>query len=458
MTKFSANGDYISGSVSINDPTTNVLIVREELENTRTRANEVLTKLVGEEGDGGLLGDMINALAAAPLISITPKSVDTTVTLESSGQLVPTFDESTLREFPNRSYDVPTMATLPSIDTDFSDVTEPTDLSLTMAWAEAVLPTELFTALKAKLLDNLVDGATGIDPSAEEAIYNRARTRQAADRLAEYNRINDAAADLQFAFPSGVLLAGLAGFSTGANRMDADIENQIIVNQSDLAQKNTQHITVQAVALEQLLRQTRNEESQRAYESVMKIAELHVQDFAERVKKFIGVWEGRKVKVQAQVESLRGVLESNKGLIDIFSKQYDALATEVQAVSSFNKGLTDVFTGRAQGFSAAEQAVSSRNDSKVRLLAEQIKNADREDRAKIAEAEEIIKAYGVEQSVREQITAAVANISSQVAAALLSAVHTSMGASYNASETADKSYRVSVGVSESHEVPHNPAS
>ena len=220
MTTFSANGDYISGSVAINDPITNVLIVREELENTRTRANEVLTKLVGEEGDGGLLGDMINALAAAPLISITPQSVDTTVTLESSGQVVPTFDESTLREFPNRSYDVPTMATLPSIDTDFSDVDEPSDLSLTMTWAEAVLPTELFTALKAKLLDNLVDGATGIDPAAEEAIYNRARTRQAADRLAEYNRINDAAADLQFAFPSGVLLAGLAGFSTGANRID----------------------------------------------------------------------------------------------------------------------------------------------------------------------------------------------------------------------------------------------
>ena len=189
----------------------------------------------------------------------------------------------------------------------------------------------------------------------------------------------------------------------------------------------------------------------------MKVAELHIQDFAERVKKFIGVWEGRKVKVQAQVESLRGVLESNKGLIDIFSKQYDALATEVQAVTSFNKGLTDVFTGRAQGFSAAEQAVSSRNDSKVKLLAEQIKNADLDLRGQIAEAETLVQAYASEQSVRERITTAVANISSQVAASLLSAVHTSIGASYNASESADKSYRVSVGVAENHDVSHNPA-
>ena len=457
MTTFSANGDYISGSVVINDPTTNVLIVREELENTRTIAEEVLTKLVGEEGDGGLLGDMISGLAAAPLISINPQSVDTSVTLETSGQVVPTFDEGTLKEFPDRSYDVPTMGALPSIDTSFDDISEPTDISFTLTWAEATLPTELFSALKTKLLDIMVSGSVGIDATVEAAIYTRARTRQAADRLNEYNRINETASDLQFAYPSGVLLSALTGFSTGANRMDADIENQIIVNQSDLAQKNTQFSISQAVALEQLLRQTRNEESQRAYDSVMKVAELHIQDFAERVKKFIGVWEGRKVKVQAQVESLRGVLESNKGLIDIFSKQYDALATEVQAVTSFNKGLTDVFTGRAQGFSAAEQAVSSRNDSKVKLLAEQIKNADLDLRGQIAEAETLVQAYASEQSVRERITTAVANISSQVAASLLSAVHTSIGASYNASESADKSYRVSVGVAENHDVSHNPA-
>lgn len=70
MTTYSANGDYISGSVSINDPTTNVLIVREELANTRAKAEEVLVKLIGDESDGGLLGDMMDGLAAAPTITM----------------------------------------------------------------------------------------------------------------------------------------------------------------------------------------------------------------------------------------------------------------------------------------------------------------------------------------------------------------------------------------------------
>lgn len=458
MPTYTADGDYISGSVAINDPTTSVLIVREELENTRARAEEVLVKLIGDDSSSGLLGDMLDGLASAPSVNITPQEVDTTITLETSGQVVPTFDESTLQEFPNETYDAPTMASLPTVDTDFTDVTEPSDITLSLAWAEATLPTELFTALKARLLTDLTSGATGLDPAVEEAIYERARTRQAADRLSEYNRINASADDMQFAYPSGVLLSALTGFGIGANRMDADIENQIIVSQGELAQKNSQFSIQQATALEQLLRQTRSEESQRALDKVTKIAELSIQDFSERVKKFMGIWEGRKVKVQAQVEALRGVIESNKGLIDIFSKQYDALSTRVQAVTSYNKGLTDVFTGRAQGFSAAEQAVSSRNDSKVKLLAEQIKNADLDLRGQIAEAEALVQSYSAEQSVRERIHTAIANIASQVSASLLAAVSTSLGAHYSASESAGKSYSVSVGVSESHSVEHNPAS
>jgi len=457
MTTYSAYGNYIEGSVSINDPNTSVAIVQASLAETRAKAEEVLVLLTGTEGTGGLLGDMMAGLASAPSVSIAPTTIDTSVTIETSGQAVPTFNEAALQAFPNETYTVPTMATLPTIDTDFNAVAEPEDLALAFSWAESTLPTELFEALKIKIMTDMA-GGTGLSPAVEEAIYERARTRQQVDRLAEYDRINNAAADMQFAYPSGVLISALAGFSIGANRMDADIENTIIVSQGELAQKNVLNAMEQAKALEGLLRATRSEESQRALDKVKSFAELAIQDFSARVQKFIGVWEGRKVKVQAQSESLRGVLDSNKGLIDIFSKQYDALKTRVDAASAYNKGLVDVFTGRAQGFGEAERAVSSRNDSRVKLLAEQIKNADLDLRGQIAEAEALVQSYTAEQSIRERIVGGVSNIAAQVSASLLSAVHTSLGANYSASESADKSYRVSVGVSESHEVPHDPAS
>ena len=457
MTTFTANGNYIEGSVSINDPYTSVATIHDSLAETRAKAEEVLVLLLGNDGSGGLLGDMMAGLAAAPIVSITPTTIDTSITIESSGLPVPTFNESSLREFTTEVIPVPISGTLPVIDSDFSEVVEPEDLALTLSWAESTLPAELFEALKAKIIADMA-GGTGLSPAVEAAIYERARTRQQVDRLAEYDRINNAAADMQFAYPSGVLISALAGFSIGANRMDADIENQIIVSQGELAQKNVQNAMTQAMSLEGLLRATRSEESQRALDKVKSFAELAIQDFSARVQKFIGVWEGRKVRVQAQSEALRGALDVFKGNIELFTAQSNAQNTQVDAVTAYNKGLVDVFTGKSQGFGEAERAVSSRNDSKVKLLAEQIKNADLDLRGQIAEAEALVQSYTAEQSIRERIVGGVSNIAAQVSASLLSAVHTSLGANYSATESADKSYRVSVGVSESHEVPHNPVS
>lgn len=499
MTTFRAEGNYIGGSVTIGEPYDSIAAIQAELAETRARAEEVLVMLIGSDGGGGLLGDMMVGLASAPGATINPTSIDTNVAIESSGLSIPTFNESSLlpfpsatqgvptfnddslKVFPEDAYPVPTMAALPVIDTDIEAVDTPEDLSLSLSWMESILPDELFNALKAKIIADMA-GGTGLSPAVEAAIYQRAKTRQQVDRLAEYDRINNSAADMQFAYPSGVLISALSGFSMGANRMDADIENTIIVSQGELAQKNVQNAMTQATALEQLLRQTRSEESQRALDKVKGFAELAIQNFSAQVQKFIGTWEGRKIRVQAQSESLRGVLESNKGLIDIFSKQYDSLKTRVDAVasynkgiidvfngriqafgesersvSSYNKGVIDVFTGRTQAFGEAERAVLGRNDYKIKLLAEQMKKADLDLRGQIAAADNLVQAYTAEQSIRERIVGGVSNIAAQVSASLLAAVHTSLGANYSASESADKSYRVSVGISESHEVPHDPA-
>ena len=456
MSVFKADGDYIDGEVSINDPYTSVATIHDSLAETRAKAEEILILLIGDEGDGGLLGDMMAGLAASPSISIIAPTVDTSVALETSGQDVPVFDDEKLQNIILETYALPTLVDIPTIDVDFSSVVEPEDLSLTMSWAETTLPEELFLALKAKLLSDMANGATGINAEVEAAIYSRARNRQQIDRLTEWNRINDTAGAMQFAYPSGVLLAVLAGFSSGANRQDADIENTIIVAQADLAQKNTKSAIDQALSLETLLRQTRNEESNRALDEVKHLATLSVQDFANRVQRFIGVWEGRKTMVQAMVERLRGALETNKGSIDVFRSQYEALKTRIDAVTAYNKGQVDVFVGTVQGFGEVERAVSSRNESRVNLLAEQIKNADMALRSQIAEAEAMINAYTAEQSIRERITSGVSNIAAQVSASLLSAVHTSLGANYSASESANKSFSVSVGVSESHNASHDP--
>ena len=456
--RVSMSGVILSADMDVGQPSGPWDLVRSRFDNTLAKAEEVYTLLIGEDGQSGFLGEMNAALASAPTVSITAPVVNDTVMLETSGQLLPTFDASALQSFPTDTYTEPTMATLPSVDTNFSDIAEPSDIAVSLPWSEASLPSTVYDAIWTRMLTDLQSGSTGLDPAVEAAIYQRAKLRQQADRQAEWDRVNNTAAQLQFQLPSGVLASGLTDFAISAARQDADIENQIIVTQADLAQKNSQFMMQQAVALEQLIRQTRSDESGRALESAKTLAQLIAEDFKNRVQKYVSIWEGRKVKVQAQVESLKGVIDSNRGMIDIFTAQYDALKTRVDAVAAFNKGLTDVYLGQVQGFGEAERAVSSRNDSSVKLLSEQIKNADMALRAQISQAEQLMSGYSTEQGTRQRFSSDIAQIAAQVVASMMSAVSAGATLGYSGSESSSRGVSFHAGISETHSYEHDPIS
>lgn len=450
MTTLSFNGDAISASVDIDSPYAPVTLVTDRFNQTLTKAQEVLDLLIGAEGDGGLVGEMDDTLAGAPAVDIIIPTVDTSLVLENSGQSVPVFDSGALVSIPNETYDAPVMAALPTIDTDFPDIVEPDDITLSMTWAEATLPTEVFLALRTQILADLVDGSTGITAEVENAIYTRARNRQQADRLAAYNRVNNTALQMQHELPAGVLISALADFEIAANRQDAEIESAIIEGQAKLAQENRKAAMQQAGALEQLIRQTRTDESGRALDAAKTFAQLTIQDFSERVRKFTSIWEGRRVKVQAQADALRGVIESNKGLVDVFKAQYEALKSRIDGATAFNKGLTDVYGAEVQGFSEAERAIAARNDSSIKLLEQRIENADLSVRAQTAEAQSLISGYTSEQSIRERISSDRAQVASHVAAALLSAVSASASLGYSGNESSNKTFGIQVQGSENH--------
>ena len=450
MTQLSFIGDAISGSVDIDSPYAPVSLVTDRFNQTLAQAQEVLDLLIGTEGDGGLIGEMDDALIPAPAVDITVPDVDTSLILENSGQAIPVFDSNALVSIPNETYDVPIMEALPAIDTTSPVVTEPDDLTVSMAWAEAALPTEVFLALRTQILADLVDGSTGITAEVEAAIYTRARNRQQADRLAAYNRINNGALQLQHDLPAGVLTSALADFEIGANRQDAEIEAAIIEGQAKLAQENRKSAMQQAGALEQLIRQTRTDESGRALESAKTLAQLTIQDFSERIRKYTAIWEGHRIKVQAQADALKGVIESNKGLVDIYKAQYDALESRINGATAFNKGLTDVYGAEVQAFSEVERAVASRNESAIKLIEQQIAEADLSVRAQTAEAQSLISGYTSEQSIRERVSSDRAQVASHVAAALLSAVSASASLGYSGNESSNKGYSIQIQGSENH--------
>ena len=434
-------------------------IVNTRFEDTLARADEMLDLLVGTDGSSGYLGAMNSAIAARPSVSVDVPSVNTDISLVSSVGGPPVFDDSELGEFPSDTYAAPTLAVVPTVDASgLVGAVEPDDIDATLTWSESAYASDVYADLLARILADLQSGATGLAPAVEQAIYDRARTRQQADRLAEYNRINNTAAELQFQYPSGVLLAGLADYSIGAVRQDADIENQIITTQADLAQKNSQFIIQQAVTLEQIIRQMWSDSNNRGLDQKKAAVDALLRGYAERWRGFIAKIEGQKAYIQAQVENLRGVIEANKGKVDIFREQYQALSTRIGAVAARNKAVTDVYGAQVQGYAEEQRGIAAANSSKIEVLKAKIGYAEVAVRAAVAEAEQTVSGYVSEQSLKEKLANDMASIAAQSVASWASAVNASASLGYSGSEGKSENWSHSDHLSESHSYEHDPNS
>lgn len=444
-----------SGSYPSVDSPWNIISAR--FEETLARADEMLDLLVGVDGSSGYLGAMNSAIAAAPSVSISSPSVDTNIALKSPSSSPPTFDSSELGAFPTDTYEAPLLTTVPAIDSSgLVGAVEPADIDATLAWSESAYSSGLYDAMLTRIMADLTSGATGLDPTVEQAIYDRARARQQADRLAEYNRVNNTALGMQFQFPSGVLLSGLVDYGIGADRQDADIENQIVVTQADLAQKNSQFIIQQAGAIEQLLRQAWTDSNNRALDFKKAGVDFLIRNYAEKWRGFTSKIEGQKALIQAQVENLRGVIESNKGKVEIFREQYAALATRIGAVAAKNKAIVDVYSSQVQGYAEEQRGVAAENSSLIEALKAKIAYAEVVIRAAIAEAEQTVSGYASEQSLKEKLANDMATIAAQAVASWASAVNASASLGYSGSESKSESWGHSDSLSESHSYEHDP--
>lgn len=437
------------------DPSGPFELVRTRFEATLANSEAMLELLTG---DGGYLDQMAEAVGDAPDVSMVSPNVDTSLTLVDSGLTPPSFDRDDLGDFPEETYLLEPLDPLPDIDTTGIDaIARPTPLAdASLSWSAAAYSSSVYTALLSRILNDLITGETGIDPVAEQAIYDRARTRQQADRQSEYEAINNTWIGKQFMLPSGSLVSALTDFGIAANRQDADIENNIIATQADLAQKNSQFIIQQAAAIDGMLRQFHSDNENRELDFEKNRVDLLVREYAERVRGFVAEVEGEKARIQALVEVLRGTIESNRAKVETYKEQYAALAVRVGAVAAKNESLVKVYQGEVAGYSEAERAVAEKNESLVKRLTAQIAGADLDLRASIAQVEAAVSAYGAETSVKERIATAMANIAAQSVASWASAVNASAGLSYSGSESISESREQRKSISHSHSYEHDP--
>lgn len=302
-----------------------------------------------------VLGDIITTEMAIPsftvedpVISIpAPPEVDWPVLDYTPAQLsdiqIPSIPDIELPMIPQLSEVVipaPPDINIPTMELELPayDLIAPTNMFI---YNEAMYDSNLKKLLTDKLYAKLMTGGTGLDPVAEQAIYDRATSRQTIEENQLIDESLSFFASRGFPLPPGALSGALADINQKILRAREDLNNDILVNQAKLTWEDTQKIIEMSLTLEQTVMNFVNSYQQRAYEVAKSTSDAAIAVFNAQVAGYAAKIEG--YKAVAVVYESRAKVETAK------AETYYAIIMGVKTSAEVQKVAIDAYTAQIQG-------------------------------------------------------------------------------------------------------------
>lgn len=245
---------------------------------------------------------------------------------------------------------------------EFPDIPLPPDFQ----YSEGEYVSSVFDVLSSKIISQLEEAKSGIDPEVEQAIYDRAKSRQDDEHAKALEEVENYFAAKGFSMPPGALAARVSELNNQRLKAAEDLNNDIIVQRSNLVQQNLQHIMNAGLQLEQVLRsffnevQNREMQKQRAVaEHAAQIYSLAVEKYNAQVRAFNTDAEVYKSKVQAElgrVEAFKALVESAKVRADVQQQLVQVYLARLEGV----KSMVDVYRTQMESAQIFSQVQMSR--------------------------------------------------------------------------------------------------
>ncbi len=317
--------------------------------------------------DIGSLPDVTNVTMPADIPSITTPDMPSAPDLN-----VP--DAPTL---PGIDFPSPPSVTIPTFEMDLPNVDW--DLPQNFNYADPAYTSDIWASLLHKVLTNIENGGTGLEPAVEQDLYNRAIARQEIENERMYTEAENYFAARGFNLPPGALSGRLAEISREISRNNTDLSEKITISQAELAQKNTQFFVDKGIQLEGILRDFFDKQAQRAFQASVENARIGIEivnaaintynskiekykayaaTFEARVRAALLVLEGYRT----QVETCGIKAEVQKNLLAIYTTQLEALRTKVDLYATQMKAVgikTEVERTAIEAYRAQVQAYAT---------------------------------------------------------------------------------------------------
>lgn len=232
----------------------------------------------------------------------------------------------------------------------------------------------LLSAVQAELQDRIVNGGTGLNPDVEQAIWDRAREREAranAVALADLERMET----LGYTFPPGVYVDARLKIATETAYTAAGLSRDIAIKQAELEMQNVVQALQQATTLEGTLINYANAVEQRLFDSAKYATEAGIAIYNAGVQAYIAYVDTYKAKVAAYEAQIRGELAK----VEAYRAQIAAEEAKAQintALVQQYRVQADVALSAIEIFKAQVGAIQARADIeklKVMIFGEQVR-------------------------------------------------------------------------------------
>lgn len=335
---------------------------------------------------------------------------------------------------------------------------------------------ELVEASKAKLLSNIVNGGTMLNPLVEADLWNRDRERREQALQDAKDKIVSQWAKLGWSVPDGLLAGALLAVDNEYMNKDLDSSREIAVKQADLEQKGMFESLKLGIDLETVLIGSYNEYAKRVFETSKATVDVTIELYKQRVVQYNTMLEAYKADVVAyktQIEAEMSRAEvykarltgaelltkiddnrvklymSHMGAIEQLVKIYqtevqsvgiqyeaekqkiDGFKARVEAYTAVVEGITKKYLGEMEGYKSYVTAWAASADA-------QTKFGDLKLKGEVAELEATLKAWEIQMRLVQESTTTklealktVATTSSNLAAGALSAIHASVSDSFS---------------------------
>lgn len=227
-------------------------------------------------------------------------------------------------EAPTVGFSSVTAATLP-----IDDLLAPTAL---FTWAEQVYESTLIDPLKAKLLDNLVNGGYGIETADEIALFNRVRDREVEAMMSRVDDAGRAMAARGFSLPPGELAIHVDRAYQGMQDKVSDASRDIMNARTKLFVENRQFTITEIRQLETVLMNYWNALNERALNAAKYTAEFGVIVHNALIARYKARLDAAKITTEVNAQIVQIDVERARAAYEIFRSQIMGYEARLRSV------------------------------------------------------------------------------------------------------------------------------